>query len=501
MRPRLLKPTSTAAVVLGAHDWTEAGLGRAPSFRRSARRVVAYLYDPAGLGLDSELVLDLFDDPAGAGDQLARVRDTLDMLLRERLEAGRPVTDVLVYYVGHGHTDDQGHLSLLVRRSRRGLEVETGIKAPDLARTLRLAAPQQRQSVILDCCFSEAAAKAFIGMAGDLNQQVAATAAKDLRDDQPARGTLLLCSSPVGQVSMGAPNAERTLFTGAVLEVLQQGVQGRPPYLSFAELRDAAFDRMVVSFGANAPRPALHQVNATQGDLTRAPAFPNRAAASERSESEQQGRDLGTRTTSPEPTAAKPGEAILRDLVERGRVAHLIPEIRTWSIDKSRLITLNMSVLNAGSAPAIKPWVSLFAEDVEEHQWFSTLLPGERTTITMAGRLSESEFKKRNPVLLIQFTSATPDGHLICDDTNVELAWKIVGEQTEIVMCDYSCKRYIDSSAIKLKDGEFDQGESDSMASMMSLRRGTGEALAIRTLAEPMLRFAPAAPDASCAAS
>ena len=114
-------------------------------------------------------------------------------------------------------------------------------------------------------------------MAGDLNQEVAATAVKDLREDQPARGTLLLCSSPVGQISMGPPNAERTLFTGAVLEVLQQGIEGGQPYLSFADLRDAAFERMLASFGANAPRPALHQVNATQGDLTRAPAFLNRA--------------------------------------------------------------------------------------------------------------------------------------------------------------------------------------------------------------------------------
>jgi hypothetical protein len=65
---RLLNPSSTVAVVLGAHDWTDAGLGRARSFLRSARRIVAHLYDPAGLGLDPELVLDLFDDPAGAGD-------------------------------------------------------------------------------------------------------------------------------------------------------------------------------------------------------------------------------------------------------------------------------------------------------------------------------------------------------------------------------------------------------------------------------------------------
>src|SRR3954469_18008111 len=96
--PRLLAPEATAAVVFGAHDWTEAGLGRAPSFLRSAKGILGYLIDSAGLGLDPALVLDLFDDTASAGDQLARIRDTLDVLLRERREEGRPVADLLVYY-------------------------------------------------------------------------------------------------------------------------------------------------------------------------------------------------------------------------------------------------------------------------------------------------------------------------------------------------------------------------------------------------------------------
>jgi len=274
---RILDPKSTAAVVLGAHDWSEAGLGRSPSFLRSARGVVRYLYDPAGLGLEPELVLDLFDDTAAAGDQLARLRDTLDVQLRDRKNAGRPVTDILLYYVGHGYTDDQGQLCLLIRRSRQGLEAETSIKAADLARALRRAAPKQRRAVVLDCCFSEAAAKAFIGM-GDLNQQVAATALHDLGDDQPVRGTLLLCSSPVGRVSIGPANADRTLFTGAVLDVLYGGSKRRSGHLSFADLRDEAFEIMLNTFGVNTPRPALHQVNAEFGDLTRAPAFLNRSS-------------------------------------------------------------------------------------------------------------------------------------------------------------------------------------------------------------------------------
>jgi hypothetical protein len=52
--PRLLDPTSTAAVILGAHDWADAGLGRAAAFLRSAKGIVASLYSSTGLGLALE---------------------------------------------------------------------------------------------------------------------------------------------------------------------------------------------------------------------------------------------------------------------------------------------------------------------------------------------------------------------------------------------------------------------------------------------------------------
>jgi serine/threonine protein kinase len=271
---RLLHPESTAAIILGASDWSECGLGPAPSFRRSGKGFLSYLVDTAGLGLDPELVLDLFDDPASAGDQLGRLRDTLDGLLRERREMGRPVADVVVYYVGHGTTDDQGHLSLLVRRSRKGLESETGIRAPDLARVLRISAPQQRRLVVLDCCFAEAAVRAFVGM-GAPEQAVAAGVAKDIAEALPGRGGLLLCSSQMGEVSVGHPAADRTLFTGAMLRVLRDGVDDREPFLSFSDVCDEAYRWMLDGFGVQAPRPVLHAINQVHGDLTRLPAFPN----------------------------------------------------------------------------------------------------------------------------------------------------------------------------------------------------------------------------------
>jgi hypothetical protein len=86
--PRLLDPTSTAAIILGTHDWADAGLGSAPAFLRSTKGIVAYLYSSTGLGLAPELVLDLFDDTAAAGGQPSRIQETLDVQLRERRDSG-----------------------------------------------------------------------------------------------------------------------------------------------------------------------------------------------------------------------------------------------------------------------------------------------------------------------------------------------------------------------------------------------------------------------------
>lgn len=273
--PRLLDPASTFAVILGAQDWSRAGLENAPSFLRSAEYFHAYLIGrPSyGLGLEPDMVLDLFDDQSAADDQLERISTTIRARTRERRDAGRPIIDLLIYYVGHGTCDFGGHLHLLVRRSTQGIEEQTSIDAPALAQVLRIAAPQQRRFIILDCCFSEAALK-DLGAMGPAADVVAATAGKDLG---PHRGTVLLCSSPSRSISIGHPGAERTLFTGALLDVLNKGAASRKSeMLSFADLCDEVYDRMLRDPPDGLPpRPALHQPEQQEGDLTRLPAFPN----------------------------------------------------------------------------------------------------------------------------------------------------------------------------------------------------------------------------------
>ncbi len=273
----LLEGSSTLAVIFGAHDWHKSGLGNAPSFLRSAQQCHKYLIArrPLGLGLDPHLVFDLFDDKSPATTQLIQIRDSIKSRVAE--SRGKFIRDVLIYYIGHGSCVSGKHLHLLVRDSREGIEEQTAIAAPALAQILRVSAPQQRRLLILDCCFSEAAAEAF-GAMGALDEAVAATAIRDMETApaSPDRGTLLLCSSPRRRPAIGVPDAAATLFTGALLNVLTKGSPGRTSeMLSFADLRDDVYDKMLKAYGQEPPRPALHQPDQQYGDLTHLPAFPN----------------------------------------------------------------------------------------------------------------------------------------------------------------------------------------------------------------------------------
>ncbi|MBP0595019.1 hypothetical protein J8I87_36235 [Paraburkholderia sp. LEh10] len=161
----LLEPDTTVAVILGASDWAKAGLARAGSFHRSAAYFQRYLLSgrPEGLGIHPDLLMNLFDDTSSPSSQLTRLKNFVQVTVSDRKETDKPIVDVLVYYVGHGTCDHGDTLHLLVRESEQGMEAESSISTPNLARALKIAAPQQRRICIFDCCFSEAAVKAFAG--------------------------------------------------------------------------------------------------------------------------------------------------------------------------------------------------------------------------------------------------------------------------------------------------------------------------------------------------
>ena len=293
---RLLDPLSTVAIIFGASEWPkQQDLKPARSFRRSAALIQTYLLakPPHGLGLYSDLVLNLFNDPTPAEEQLERIEVTVSGHVQEPLDKNHPIRDILLYYIGHGNCEHD-ELHFLVRNSGKQIG-RTSISASHLAQTLRTAAPQHRQIIVLDCCFSETAVAAFGAMAL-LDDAVAATALKDLAPagSPPERGVLLFCSCPKNRVSYEEPDADRTLFTGALLDVLQSGLRHRPEeLLSFNDLREVVYDRMSEVFKSAPPRPALHQTHQEAGDILGLPAFPN-ARPNRRFEDESENERLAS---------------------------------------------------------------------------------------------------------------------------------------------------------------------------------------------------------------
>ena len=225
--------------------------------------------------MDEATIFNLFDHKTAGEDQLHTLSGGLDRLWRARSESDA-LWDVLAYYIGHGTLDGEGRLSLLVRSSQA---IGSGIRVSDLALTLMRAAPRTRRLLILDCCFSGNAVPILRGR-GAFGEAVAKSAAVDIASKLENKRGLLLCSSPAGKVSKAiSPEGTNTLFTGAVLEVLRDGVSDGSSMLSFEDVRQSAYSRMLDRVGSDAPQPVLVPIHPNHRHLLRIPAFPNRATA------------------------------------------------------------------------------------------------------------------------------------------------------------------------------------------------------------------------------
>ena len=64
----VVTPSTTLAVILGAHQWPKASLRGGGSYLESATAIKDYFLDQQGLGIARDNLLDLFDEEAAASD-------------------------------------------------------------------------------------------------------------------------------------------------------------------------------------------------------------------------------------------------------------------------------------------------------------------------------------------------------------------------------------------------------------------------------------------------
>ena len=189
-------------------------------------------------------LLDLYDSDEAAPRLGQRIRDFLR-------EGAAVCKDVIVYYIGHGSFDDKEYL-LSLHDSRQDAP-DTRYRFKHLHQAVKSEARHARKYFVLDCCFASAAMREL--MSDDAAAQVVIGEVRDgAADDEPQKGTALLCASSQSEPARAPAGETYTMFTGALLEALRAD-DGTPRRLTLNQVRDRAYAIMRERFRNDAVRP------------------------------------------------------------------------------------------------------------------------------------------------------------------------------------------------------------------------------------------------------
>src|SRR5579864_152213 len=266
------QPTQMLAILLGASKYPRAPkLASGAPFNGSALAMLEYLRDANGLGLPEMNILDLFEDSRSPSDQLNDILEFLDRRRRALQENELNIEYLLLYYVGHGLFSRGGdEYCLAVRATSEENEGASSIRASDLAETVRGRANAKRHILIFDCCFASRLFREF--QSGPLN-----LARERLLNEFPNRGTSLFCSSNSRDASIAPQGETRTMFSGALIEVLRNGHPNFGPRFSLRELGDAVRENLRDKYAERLVRPEVLSPDQRDGDVALIPLFPNPA--------------------------------------------------------------------------------------------------------------------------------------------------------------------------------------------------------------------------------
>lgn len=267
-------PPTTLAIILGASAWPDSpGLHSSKAFAVAGQGFKNYIFSQKGLALPKENVCDLFDKKTSASDQSGELARFLKRRTKELNVAGQAARDVLVYFVGHGgFPNSSDDFYLLPRLANENFLRGTGIHIQALADALEEEARLLRWYVILDCCYSAAALRVFMGGPDQVAVEKAQMAFR--RSSTPGKGVALFCSSDRNTPSRLLPNESCTTFSRALLDALRNGAEYYPSHMSLRHVSELTRDRLV-DLVENPPHPNLHSDQQEWGDVADVLLFPN----------------------------------------------------------------------------------------------------------------------------------------------------------------------------------------------------------------------------------
>jgi hypothetical protein len=263
---------TTIAIILGAHEWPKhPSLDTSSTFLSSANWFTKYFCSPQGMGLRPEAILDLFDSESSPDQIDTQLGTFLENRIRHLRDQQLDLTDVLLYYCGHGgfsERDDKFLLSL--KSTRQGFAGVSSYRMMDVARTLNTYAGSARRFIILDCCYAAAGAADFFPLSdgtAEMTRQAILLF--------PPRGTALLCAASANIRAKAARDSQYTMFSGALIEALEKGNPRFPPYASIRNLKDMIARNIQARYSDRGIAPEVQVPEAAAGDIAEMPLFPN----------------------------------------------------------------------------------------------------------------------------------------------------------------------------------------------------------------------------------
>ncbi|MET7393855.1 caspase family protein [Dactylosporangium sp. NPDC005572] len=230
---RLPDPVRSRVVLVGVAKYS-AGLRDLPAVSRNVADLQQVLVSAGGTGVREANCVAVLD-----------ARSAAEVMVPLHAAAEQAVDVLMVYFAGHGLLmGGQRELHLALSTTVPG-QSWTAIPYTQVADVLR-ASDAAVKVVVLDCCYS--------GRAKAVPLSEEAGSVEQVEID----GVYVMTSSPGTRESFAPPDGRHTVFTGAMLEVLADGMREFSGLLSIAELF-AQVRRRVKAAGF--PEPQQYNTN------------------------------------------------------------------------------------------------------------------------------------------------------------------------------------------------------------------------------------------------
>jgi uncharacterized caspase-like protein len=190
-------PVAKKALLIGVSQY-EAGLPPLAAAPNDVRSILRVLQNPE---------LGAFDDMQTLVDPDLEAMQTAIARLFQSCEKG----DMgLLYFSGHGITDDSDRLYLATRRTSKDTFRANAVSASFIQGIMRDHGYQRQHVLILDCCYSGAFAEGWQAKSVDVN----------VRQQLEVEGSVVLTSSPLRR----NPSNKRVLNCRSIPVTLSRGL-------------------------------------------------------------------------------------------------------------------------------------------------------------------------------------------------------------------------------------------------------------------------------------